>query len=418
MGLNKGNVMAVESAPVGERDRLDYLDILRGVAVLAIFAVNIKAMLAAFPFYSNASLWPGEFDMAVAALQAYVIEDKWRTIFTALFGAGLALIAERAAAKGAGSLGLLSRRLFFLMLFGLFHLLAMWVGDILFTYAVAGFLALWFRNAGAKTLFRVGAASLVVAVLWNTAFAAAPAMVPEVRAEIEPFLWGTDPAYLEDDAQTMLGGVGGHLASRFTSAQEYIFLYFLAGGHWLETFALMLAGMWAYRIGFFTGAASRRTYAIAAVAGLGCAFAFDTIRWTLLNYSDWDFAAYSYLQIFNQLDGYAGAVGYAGLVGLLIHRGWTPHAVAATGRMAFTNYIACTLIGTTLAYGHGFGLYGALTNLQLLMITFATWAAILVWSPLWLARFRFGPLEWLWRSLTYGKAQAFRRRAPATSQAT
>ena len=408
--------MTAETAPVGERDRLDYLDILRGVAVLAIFAVNIKAMLAAFPYYSNASLWPGEFDMAVAALQAYVIEDKWRTVFTALFGAGLALIAERAAAKGVGSLGLLSRRLFFLALFGLFHLLAIWVGDILFTYAVAGFLAFWFRNAGARTLLLTGAASLFVAVLWNTAFAAAPAMIPEVRAEIEPFLWGTDPAYLEEDAQTMLGGVGGHLEQRFTSAQEYIFIYFFAGGYWLETFALMLAGMWAFRIGFFTGAASRRTYAIAAVAGLGCAVVLDTIRWTLMNVHGWDFAAYCYLQIFNQLDGYAGAVGYAGLIGFLVRLGWAPHAVAATGRMAFTNYIACSLIGTTLAYGHGFGLYGALTNLQLLMITVAVWAAILVWSPLWLARFRFGPLEWLWRSLTYGEVQPFRRRAAATSQ--
>ncbi|MBT8471202.1 MAG: hypothetical protein KJN99_01275, partial [Marinicaulis sp.] len=142
--------MGATTTPIGEADRLDYLDILRGLAVLAIFAVNIKAMLAPFPYYSNATLWTGEYDRLVTALQVFFIEDKWRTIFTALFGAGLALIAERTAMRDSGSLGLLSRRLFFLFIFGLIHLLAIWMGDILFAYALCGFLAMWFRNAAAK----------------------------------------------------------------------------------------------------------------------------------------------------------------------------------------------------------------------------------------------------------------------------
>ncbi len=404
-------------APVGERERLDYLDILRGLAVLAIFVVNIKAMFAPFSYYSNAALWPGEFDMSVAALQAFIIEDKWRTIFTALFGAGLALIAERSAARNAGSLSLLSRRLFFLAIFGLIHLLCIWSGDILFAYAVSGFLAMWFRRAAAKTLIRWSIGCLAVAVIWNTAFSIGPAVIPEVRAEIEPVLWGTDPEFLQESVDKMLGGVGDQLGYRFTSAREYILFYMLAGGFWLTTLGIMLGGMWGYRTGFLTGAASSRTYRRAAVIGLGSAFAMDAIRWTVISAADWDFAAFSYVQILNQLDGFAGAIGYAGLVGWLVRSGWTSKAVAATGRMAFTNYIACSLIGTTLANGHGFGLFGSLTNLQLMLIVFAVWAAILIWSPLWLTRFRFGPLEWLWRSLTYGKLQPFRRRPAAASPA-
>lgn len=408
--------MTTATAPVREAERLDYLDILRGLAVLAIFVVNIKAMLAPFSYYMNATLWAGEFDMTVAAVQAFLVEDKWRTVFTALFGAGLALIAERAAGRGAGSLGLLSRRLFFLAVFGLIHLLGIWSGDILFAYALAGFLAMWFRKAGAKALLRWSLGFLFVALLWNAAFNIGPAAVPEVRSEVEPMLWGSDPDYLALETESMLGGVGDQFAARLTAASDYIMFYFLAGGHWLETLAVMLAGMWAYRTGFLTGKASARTYAIAAVAGFAAAIALDTTRWTLLNHHDWDFAAYSYLQTLNQLDGYAGAVGYSALAGFLVRAGWRPKAVAAAGRMAFTNYIACSLIGTTLANGHAFGLFGSLTNLQLMGIVIATWAAILIWSPLWLARFRFGPLEWLWRSLTYGRVQPFLRAEPSVSK--
>lgn len=397
--------MTVVTAPTTDTDRLDFLDVLRGFAVLAIFVVNIKAMGQPFAYYANASLWTGEYDMTVAALQAFLIEDKWRTIFTALFGAGLALAGERAAARGVSGLGFMSRRLFFLALFGLVHLLLIWMGDILFAYALAGFLAMWFRNASAKTLLRLCIASIFVALLWTGAFNSAPALIPEVRAEIEPLLWGVDPEALNEERASMLGGVADHIQARLTAAPEYILLYFLAGGHWLETLGIMFAGMWAYRIGFFSFRLSARVYLIAAIVGFAIAVALDTTRWTILTNSDWDFSAYSFTQTLNQLDGYFGAIGYASLVGLMVRSGFAPRAFAAAGRMAFTNYIACSLIGTTIFYGHGFGLFGALNNLQLMGVVMATFTAILVWSPLWLSKFRFGPLEWLWRSLTYGRVQ-------------
>lgn len=402
--------MSEIEAPVARHERVQFLDVLRGFAVLAIFAVNIKAMFAPFPYYSNASLWPGDYDRLVAAAQAFLIEDKWRTVFTGLFGAGIALIAERARARGAGSLGLLSRRLFFLLIFGLIHLLLIWEGDILTAYALSGFLAIWLRNAGPRTLFWTAAVALLIAVLWNTVFALGPALVPEVREEIKPFLWG-DAEFIEENTQTALGGLGPLLASRVESAQQYILMYFIFGGHFLETFAVMLVGMWAYRIRFFNPDAGV-PYGKCTVYGLGAAWSLDAARWALLVASDWSFDAYSYGAILNQLDGYAGAIGYAGLVGLAMRARFSLGPVAAAGRMAFTNYIACSLIGTTLALGHGFALFGALTNLELMGVVAATWTAILIWSPLWLSAFRFGPLEWMWRSLTYGRLQPFRRGRP------
>ena len=405
--MTVSNTPTASGGPVAAAERLDFLDVLRGVAVLAIFVVNIKAMAQPFAFYANASLWTGEHDMTVAAFQAFLVEDKWRTIFTALFGAGLALAAERAAARGARGLGLMSRRLFLLALFGLAHLLLIWMGDILLTYALAGFIAMWFRNASARVLLRFGVIAVVVGLVWTGLFNAGPALVPEVRAEIEPMLWGSAPDVIADESASLLGGVGDHLAMRVEAFAPYILLYFLAGGYWLETVGIMLFGMWAYRIGFFSFRLPVRAYVLAALAGFAVALALDTARWMILIGSDWYFTAYSLSLSLNQMDGYFGAIGYAALIGLVVRFGFAPRAFAAAGRMAFTNYIACSVIGTTLFYGHGFALFGQLTNLQLMGVVAAVWALILIWSPLWLARFRFGPLEWLWRSLTYGRVQPF-----------
>lgn len=401
--------MSIASAPVRGQDRLDFLDILRGFAVMAIFVVNIRAMFASFPYYNNPTLWAGDYDVLVAGFQAFLVEDKWRTVFTALFGAGIALIAERAKARGAASLGLISRRMVFLLIFGLIHLLLIWGGDILTAYAVTGFLVLWFRNAGRRTLFRVAAVALLIALPWNTVFNLGPVFIAEVRAEVEPFLWGSDPAFLAEQTEIALGPIGGQIAARIVGAQEYLFFYFIGGGHFLEMFATMLFGMWLYRIGFLTGALGASVYRRVAIIALGVAIILDSVRWAWLVSSGWTFEAYSFGQLLNQLDGYAGGLGYAALVGLIVCAGVRLRPVAAVGRMAFTNYIACSLIGTTLAFGHGGALFGALTNFQLMGVVAATWIAMLIWSPLWLKSFRFGPIEWLWRSLTYGKAQAFRR---------
>lgn len=401
--------MSISTAPTAEAERLDFLDVLRGAAVLAIFVVNIKAMAYPFAYYANASLWPGEYDMTVAAVQAFLVEDKWRTIFTALFGAGLALAADRAASRGASGRGLMIRRLLLLAVFGAMHLLLIWMGDILLTYALAGLIAMWFRNAGARTLLLFGSIAVGIGLVWTGLFNAAPAFIPEVRAEIEPILWGTDADALAEEKATMLGGVDGHLATRFESFVPYIFMYFLVGGYWLETVGIMLFGMWAYRIGFFSFRLGVGVYAVAALVGFVGAVAVDATRWTVLTQSGWDFTAYSVTIPLNYIDGFFGAVGYASLVGLIVRFGAAPRALAAAGRMAFTNYIACSVIGTTLFYGHAGGLFAQFTNLQLMGVVAAVWAAILIWSPLWLSRFRFGPLEWVWRSLTYGRVQPLLR---------
>ena len=406
--------MAQMDAPVREGDRLDYLDILRGFAVLAIFAVNIKAMAAPFAFYSNASLWPGDYDQLVAQVQAFLIDDKWRTNFTALFGAGLVLIGMKAEASGVRGRGRILLRNSWLMIFGAIHLLLIWGGDILFAYALAGFLVLWFRNLSATIIGWVMLGLLLLSTVWVSGFGVMPALVPEVGAEVSGFLWGTNPDITAAELETYRGGVAGHLGDRWASAIMYIGLYYVMGGHLLQTIAIMLAGMWLFKIGFFRGAWSAGNYLMLAISALALSFGLEAMRQDYLARTDWSFEAYCFYTPVAEIAGYAGAFGYAALVGFFYRLGIRFPPVAAAGRMAFTNYIACSLSGTTVFYGHAGGLFGYLTLLQLMAIVAGVWLAILVWSPVWLRFLHFGPLEWLWRSLTYWKLQPLRRRAPTT----
>ncbi|WP_031550262.1 DUF418 domain-containing protein, partial [Parvularcula oceani] len=173
----------------------------------------------------------------------------------------------------------------------------------------------------------------------------------------------------------------------------------------------MLGGIVLFRSGILLGTKAPKAYLPAAAACLSSAWALAFLRAERLEAAQWDFAASLRQEWIAYLEGPLGAFGYTGLVLGILSLGKAPAALAAAGRMAFTNYIACSLIGTTLAYGHGGSLYGHLTLGEILIAVGAVWAIILIASPLWLARFRFGPLEWVWRRLAYGRPIPFRRRS-------
>lgn len=419
------DVQAVPAAtggdvPVQPGDRVVAMDVLRGFAVLAIFAVNIKGMVQPFGFYMNPTIWPGAFDQTLGVVQMFLIDDKWRTIFAGLFGAGLVLIAEKAqAAGGAGAPGMPGRlfghlfgRLFWLLVFGLVHLIGMWVGDILTLYAVTGFVALLFWQKDAKALwthaFWWGLAGTVVFSAVMGSIVLGLTYAPEDMGDVVGELWGTDAAYNDERIALFLGPVTGPIADRAIEGPVFV-LGGWAMGMGPIVLATMLAGMALWKQGYLRGAWSVRAYAITAVVGLCLAYGLDAWRVVSFVGSDWAFETYLLFTGPNVLNGFAGAMGYSALIMLAVKLGVRFAPVAAVGRMAFTSYIACTLVGTTLAGGHGFGLYGAMTLAQSMGVVIATWIGLLIICPLWLRWFRFGPLEWLWRSLTYGRVQRFVR---------
>jgi uncharacterized protein len=395
--------------PTRPTDRLDYLDTLRGFAVMAIFIVNIKAMGMPFAYYSNGALWATDLNQWIASIQMFLVDDKWRTIFTALYGAGLVLIGDRMDARDAGG-GRLYTRNFWLMVFGAIHLLLIWGGDILFVYGLVGLIAMQFRRMRARGLFVWGLILLVLGLVWSSLFEMGPAFSAELRAELEPFLWGTDPTALADDIAAMRGGFVEQTAARWENALGYIGFYYLIGGHWLLTLGNMVVGMALFRAGFLRGEWGAITTLVIAIIALAISYGLDAFQIDALAASGNDFGKAVMLTPIAAVDGFAGALGYAALVSSLMAWGLRLPPVAAVGRMAFTNYIACSLIGTTLAGGHAFGLYGSFALTELMGIVIATFVAMLIWSPLWLSVFAFGPLEWLWRSLTYGRLQPLRRR--------
>ena len=389
--------------------RIVLLDVLRGFAVMAIFIVNIKAMIAPFSFYSNPTLWTGEHDQTIAVMQSFLVDNKWRTLFTALFGAGLVLISAKSDAADANATARLYRRNFFLLMFGLIHLLLIWSGDILTIYSLAGFIAILFRNKSAKALTIWAICLFVISYLRATLFSIGPLFDETLSQELSAEFWGTDPALTKEVIATFLGPITGHIDARLIGAKGFILFYGLMGGFIAMTLAIMIAGMALFKSGFLQGRLALSRYLPIAIIGLGTAWGLEYFRYQYLVGSGWAFEASMLMNGISFLSGPIASFGYAALLGVLMHMGIKFSAVGAVGRMAFTNYIASSLIGTTIAYGHGFGQFGSLTLAQGMMICGASFVAMLIWSPIWLSMFRFGPLEWLWRSLTYGKLQKFRK---------
>lgn len=396
------------TGPVATSDRIVFLDTLRGIAVMAIFIVNIKAMVMPFAYYMNPSLWTSELDQWIAIVQKFLIDDKWRTIFTALYGAGLAMMWERLDARDLGR-GILFKRSAWLVVFGAIHLFGLWGGDILLIYGATGLLAVLFVRVGTVKLCIVAVVLLIIGTAWESLFSAGPVFDAELRAELKPMFWEPTEEGIKAEIARQNGPLVDRLANRIAEGRDFLLFSFLLGGMLPVTLGLMLGGMVLYRTGLLRGEWPLTKTVPLAIVLLGAAWSLDLMQVAALKAADYDFDVYSLNHWKAALDGFLGGFGYCCLVSAIVGASARQSALAAVGRMAFSNYIACTLIGTTLAVGHGFDLYAQVSLSSLMLVVVTTLIAMLVWSSAWLNRFRFGPLEWVWRSLLYGRRQPMRR---------
>lgn len=427
--MDNGDVTQVAAAtpdqPVRAAERLVSLDFIRGVAVLGILFANITAFGQPYMAY----FWPEALtepatagDKNVWLFQTIFIDHKFRGLFSLLFGAGIYLFMERAWTRGSGR-RLQLRRLAFLALFGLIHYFLIWRGDILTAYAVTGMIALAFVRWSAKTQLVTGlclyvfgfllmvlmmGGQLAMAKIPELAGQADPAAIAQIEAaprdaltsaaeEVELFREGSYPQIVEK----VVTEDAGQLVTE-------VLLVPLT-----ETLALVLIGMALYRMGFFSGAFDRakmrRWGWIGIVAGV-----LVTIPLALWPYrTGFDF--FTTLFVFNAV-GRIGQLPMAlGLAALLVlwapsaAKGWLGSRFAAAGRMAFSNYLGTSIIMMFVFHGWALGLFGYLGRVELFGVVVVTWIAMLAWSKAWLAQFRYGPLEWLWRCLTYGKVFELRR---------
>lgn len=404
--------------------RIVALDIVRGVAVMGILAMNIVGFAMPFQAYLNPlALGPiGDLDLASWAFSFVFVDGKMRGLFSLLFGASMLLAIWQSEAKGEPADIVHYRRMIWLLFFGLVHLYLIWFGDILVGYALIGMIAFLFRNASQRRLIAWAVGLLAVQLLvfadqaWTAATleraAAWPGADPAKVAEWQGLQYQFGAMSAEAKAQDFAvyrGGYGGILADRVTD-QALAPVKGLALFGW-ETLAYFLLGMAALRSGFLTGGWSPQRYRRAALLGFGIGVpAYALLAWLLVRDGFSVPGTFAWSMAATVPFRPAMVLGTAALILLAAGRGgaWAGR-IAAAGRAAFTNYLGTSLLMTTLFYGYGGGWFGTLGRAQTWLVVLAVWGLILLWSKPWLDRFRYGPLEWLWRSLARGELQPMRR---------
>ncbi|MBL8824167.1 MAG: DUF418 domain-containing protein [Planctomycetia bacterium] len=437
------NSVTTVLAPVAEPQRLKIIDALRGVALLGILLMNIPGFSMAQ--YSSEAYRsdPTNVNFWVSAVISVFFEGKMRALFGMIFGAGIVLFVTKKEQAGKPVTGLFYRRMFWLLLFGLIHAhVILWIGDILYLYAICGMIVYLFRNVKpiylvlgvplvaicdftAGTLFyqhireqRIAYVDATAAVAANKPLSEAQQGALKEWRELEKTMI-PNRQDAKDNTQKMKSDyatVGSYLRPLALMFETK----FLVIEVW-DSIALMLLGIALYRWGFLTGQWSNRSYWKTMLIGYGIglplvSYSFyhhflhnPTMEVSLQRMEqvpiEWVNLIYPFQRILLVL-------AHASALILLYKANVFPRlfrSLIAVGQMAFTNYIMHSVICTLFFFGYGLNYYGELQYYQIYFVAFAIWILQLILSPIWLHYFLFGPLEWLWRSLTYWKIQPFRR---------
>ena len=403
--------------------RIVSLDILRGVAVMAILSVNIvgMAMIESAYFYPPDYGFGSTGDRVMWALNSVLVDGRFRSLFSILFGASLTLVVSRAVAAGRKGWAVHYPRMIVLLLFGVLHYYLLWWGDILVNYALVGMIAFVFWRLDAPKLMAAAVLVLAVYYLPQTVDGMAqiakveagltPGAAPDLRAAVEQMLATPRvPAEEIAAAKAAHASIVAHFRA-MTSGDAAMRPWYSLPGYGLETLGLMLIGMAGLKSGFLTASWSRRSYVLTAALCLGIDLTVHAIAAVLILRADFAPQVYypwTHLYV-NPLHP-VGAIGYAALIILVFSRpGPLADRIAAVGRAAFSNYLGSTLIGTVLFFGTGLGLFGEVSRGQAWLFVPPIWALMLLWSKWWLDRFRYGPFEWAWRSLSRWQVEPLRR---------
>ena len=411
-----------QAGPVTAAERILYIDMLRGMALFGILAANMRGFNAPASVYGNIKvLFHGQADMIAQGFIDIFIQGKFVTLFSFLFGLGFAVQLTRAEARGAKFLSFYPRRLAALAVFGLIHGMLIWWGDILLAYALGGAMLLLFRKKSQRTiLWWAGGIFSIPIVIMTAVYIAAmfgkplfgndpnkppkPPDMEKINSIIAIYSHGTIPQMLHENWVVW--------KSEVISA---LFGFYALG--------LFLLGLWVWRSGIIDRLGEykpvlKRVCAWCIPVGLAlntfvtlANLRPQTSKPTLLRY---------FANILTMPSAHILSAGYAAGLAVLIQsdawrRALTPFA--AVGRMALTNYLTESILCTLFFYNYTTGLYGRVGPAIDLIPTGVLYGAQVVFSNWWLVRFRFGPMEWLWRGLTYGKFPSMRRDEPLAALA-
>jgi len=415
------------SEGIAQAERIATLDVIRGVAVMGILVMNIIAFAMPDAAYYNPKAYGGggPLDYGVYIFNYLFFDGKMRGLFSFLFGASALLVIERAQAKGESAARIHYARMIWLLIFGLVHLYLIWWGDILQHYALLGMILFAFATLRARTL---GAIAVALLVVQTALFGLVVADIQRTGAQVAAGKASPVQQRQYDDYNAFFGVPSDSLIAKQIAVHrgDYVTIvrdrlkndataplnmFFFFG--W-ETLAYMLLGMAMLKNGMLRGEWSAARYRRWLAIGAGVALPAYAV-------GAWWMAAHDYTALSVAVGGLListpfrpfAIIAWACAIALLAQRGGAlVRRLGAAGQMAFSNYLGTSLICTTLFYGYGFALFGRLSRAECYLVVFAVWGLMLLWSAPWLARFRYGPMEWLWRSLARGRLQPLRRDGP------
>ena len=395
--------MSSLSQRINLKNRIHSLDLIRGFAVLGILIMNITSFSQINIAYMNPTIGAGleGYNQYFHGFNYIFADTRFMSIFSILFGAGVVLFTQRIEAKGKRVATLHFKRMFWLLLFGLIHAYFIWVGDILVAYAICGSLVFFFRKKSIRTLFIMAVILFLVPISLN--FMTYYGMPKDALESTFAFFYpSTEQIALE--TKIMQGSYLDQMPLRLENAIGLQTIVFMIEIFW-RTSAMMLFGMILYRKGILSADKSTAYYKKMIWVGFVPGLILSIIGLDQLYASEWSGAYVMNIGAnYKFISGLFMALSYIGLLIWIYKKGIFKkllNRLQATGRMAFTNYIGMSVICTLIFNGHGLGLFGTFDRLQQFVIVIGIWVTMLIISPLVLKKFQYGPLEWLWRKLTY-----------------
>ena len=423
---------SVNTGPIAEKERIRSIDTLRGLALLGILLLNIITFANPFAAYFDPRVDGADSGLNLAVAMAVDIwfEGSFRAIFSMLFGAGLLIFIDKPSVDANVTKSLYYRRTILLVGFGLFNsYFLLWAGDILYAYGMTGLLLYFFRDFPARKLAQFAALIFLLLSLLHTGqhingraiyaeyqtVASLPAD-SEISADQQQILDTWDLFQRQQFAapDQITGEIearqGSYISNFLVTAEINIVfqsVVFLINNLW-DVGAMMLLGMAFMKWKILDASRSMSFYLKMTAIGFGVGLTINT--WEVVTYVSSGFEPFWAATARPSYDvgRMAMAFGYIGLVMIICKLGilvWLRYALARVGQMALTNYLSQSLICNIIFMGFGFGLFAQLGRVEIYYVVFGVWVFQILFSIYWLKHYRFGPAEWLWRSLTYKKKQ-------------
>ncbi|MFD2167107.1 DUF418 domain-containing protein [Thalassotalea euphylliae] len=386
-------------------ERIVVLDVIRGVAVLGIFIMNIQSFAMVQAAYANPTAYG---DLSGVNLVAYLFsnlfaDQKFMTIFSALFGAGIVLMSEKLERKGLQATTIHYRRMVILAVIGLLHAYILWWGDILFSYAIAGMIVYRWRHQNPTQLIIKGCLCIALCSLILLAFGLLISYLPASALTEFLVIWQPTEQQISDETAMVLQGWFEQSETRLIWLGDVLFALFI---YLPRIIGLMMIGMALYKLRFFGDFYSNKALLVNGVVAFVIGITVTAFG-TYLNFNEnWHIDGLFLTSQYNYWGSIAVAYAYCCFLIWFYRQQFAKtikRLLANVGKMALSNYLLQSFIGCGLFYGWGLGLFGATERVEQMFIVVSVWLLLVSFSAFWLKYYSYGPFEGVWRYATYKK---------------